>query len=273
MMRLSGPKMLGMTALIPPAWTARFLFVVSAAGAALALRVSWDYPLAGVAILCVIGATVAWRLRARWRVRRIFRSGDVEGVLTWWRDSLRRIPHPETMGPLMTATAFAAYGWLEKAREALRHAERGPAWDAAIEHRLFLDTLLLTFEGDGDAAIQRANALESLPLPPAQPGLVERVQVLRGAVGALARAFAHQRREGDAQLLMNAGDSSPLVHWAMRYAAAIIAVDEGQLIEARGLLEDAPEWPAESCFRRFHAEIDAEVTRLETGETSATPEA
>lgn len=265
--------MKGMTHLIPPAWTARFLFVASAAGAAVALRVSWDHPLAGVGILVAIGLTLAWRLRARWRVRRIFRSGDVEGVLTWWRDSLRRIPHPETMGPLMTATAFAAYGWLEKAREALRHAERGPAWDAAIEHRLFLDTLLLTFEGDGDAAIQRANALASLPLPPSQPGLSDRVEVLRGAVGALARAFSHQGREGDTQLLMSAGDSSPLIHWAMRYGAAIIAVDEGELAQARGLLEDAPAWPAESCFRRFHAEIDAEVTRLETGDAPPAPEA
>jgi len=260
-----------MTTLIPPAWTARLLFVASAAGAALALRVSWDYPLAGVAILAAIGATLTWRLRARWRVRRIFRSGDVEGVLTWWRDSLRRIPHPETMGPLMTATAFAAYGWLDKAREALRHAERGPAWDAAIEHRLFLDTLLLTFEGDGDAAIQRANALASLPLPPAQAGLVDRVQVLRGAVGALARAFAHQGKEGDAQLLKSAGDSSPLVHWAMRYGAAIIAVDEGELDQARGLLEGAPTWPQESCFRRFHEEIDAELVRRKTDDGEPSP--
>ncbi|MEM1034305.1 MAG: hypothetical protein AAGN82_28470 [Myxococcota bacterium] len=249
-----------------PAWKARLFFVASAAGVALALRVAWSHPPTGIALLVAVLLAVAWRWRTRRRVRRVFRSGDVERVLGWWHDSMRRIPHPETMAPLMTATAFAAYGWLEKAREALRHAERGPAWDAAIEHRLFLDTLLLTFEGDGDEALKQAQALSELPLPVARAPLVDRVRTLRGAVAALARAFAHVGEPGDRQLLLRAGEHSPLVHWAMRYGAAVLAVDRGALEEAQGLIDGAPAWPSQSCFRGFHDEIDAEVRRRRDAE-------
>jgi hypothetical protein len=203
------------------------------------------------------------RWLARRRARRLLRSGDVESILARWASSFDRVPHPETMGPLMTATAFAAYGWIERAREALRGAARGPAWDAALEHRLFLDSLLYTFEGDSDRARATAAELESLPLPSAAPFLVRRVRVLRGAVAALARAFAHTSRDGDRKLLIEASDASPLVHWAMRYGAAIMAIDHDDLTAARALLQGAPEWPAESCFSMFHREISAEVTRRE----------
>jgi hypothetical protein len=161
----------------------------------------------------------------------------------------------------MTATAFAAYGWTERAREALRGAERGPAWDAALEHRLFLDSLLFTFEGHSERALDTARELERLPLPSAAPFLVDRVRSLRSAVGALARAFAHASHDGDHELLVQASDASPLVHWAMRYGAAILSIDHGDLGRARALLEGAPEWPAESCFSLFHGEIAAELAR------------
>jgi hypothetical protein len=156
----------------------------------------------------------------------------------------------------MTATAFAAYGWVDKARAALATAERGPAWEAAIEHRLFLDALLLTFEGDRDAALDRADRLERLPLPDtAGSALRTRIQMLRRAVGALARAFAHQSLPGDRQLLEAASETSPLVFWAMRYAAAVVAVDQGDLPKVRQLLTGAPNWPKESTFRAIHDEI------------------
>jgi hypothetical protein len=41
----------------------------------------------------------------------------------------------------------------------------------------------------------------------------------------------------------------------MRYAAAVVAIDEGDPGRARGLLADAPAWPEESTFKAFHREI------------------
>jgi hypothetical protein len=236
-------------------WLQAALFVASAAAAAAVLHLAWARPVFTAALLGGAMAFLASRWLARRRLRKVLLSGDVRSVLERWSPSLERIPHPATMGPLMTATAFAAYGWVEKARAALATAERGPAWDAALEHRLFLDALLLTFEGDRDGALERASRLERLPLPPAGPALRDRVQMLRFAVGALARAFAHQSQPGDAELLVRASETSPLVFWAMRYAAAVVAIDRRDWTRASELLTGAPAWPAESTFRAFHDEI------------------
>ncbi len=246
-------------------WKPRLLFVASAATAALVLRLAWEEPLAGVAALAVIVTVVISRWVSRQRVRRLLRSGDIESILQRWSESFSEAPHPETMQPLMKATAFAAYGWVERARDLLQTAARGPAWDAALEHRLFLDALLLTFEGDSEGALDRARALQRLPLPMATPFLIRRVTVLRSAVAALARAFSHQSEQGDRQLLLQASDASPLVHWAMRYGAAVLSVDAGELHRARALVVDAPAWPGESCFSGFHQEITREVDRREHG--------
>jgi hypothetical protein len=238
------------------------LFVLSAAAAALALRLAWVYPVA--AAFGLAGALLGLLLHrvSRRRSAALLRSGDVRLVLARWQRAMPRVPHAETMVPLMTATALAAYGWNERARAVLRTARRGPAWDAAVEHRLFLDVLLLTFEGQTHQAIGRARDLEALPLPSvATPWLAHRVRTLRRAVGALARAFGHVAERGDGRLLKRAGDSSPLVYWAMRYAAAVLAVDRQELERARRLLADAPAWPEESCFGAFHDEIVAEVQR------------
>jgi hypothetical protein len=236
-------------------WPRTLAFVASAAAAAGILRFTWHRPGVSAGML---GAALAFALSrwiARWRLRRALRSGDVRSVLDRWSPSFARVPHPATMGPLMTATAFAAYGWVGKARAALASAERGPAWDAALEHRLFLEALLLTFEGDRDGALEQAGRLERLPLPAAAPLLRDRVQMLRGAVLALARAFAHTSEPGDGALLERASEQSPLVFWAMRYAAAVVAVDQREWASARRLVADAPAWPAESTFRAFHDEI------------------
>ncbi len=244
-------------------WVPRIVFVVSAALAALALRLAWDEPIAGAIGLALLLALIGARWWSRRRAQRLLRSGDVASILARWSRSLSRVPHPETMGPLMTATAFAAYGWTERARAALRSAERGPAWEAALEHRLFIDALLLTFEGEGDEALARAGELEKLPLPSAAPMLIERVRVLREAVAALARAFSHRSVAGDQQIMIDASQTSPLVHWAMRYGAAIVALDADKPGDARQLLSGAPEWPSESCFSIFHGEISAELARRE----------
>jgi hypothetical protein len=46
----------------------------------------------------------------------------------------------------------------------------------------------------------------------------------------------------------------------MRYGAAVVAIDRGEMIEARELLEGAPSWPAESAFRIFDAELRGLIT-------------
>jgi hypothetical protein len=155
----------------------------------------------------------------------------------------------------MQATAFAAYGRVANARAALAAAERGPAWEQALEHRLFLDALLLTFEGDPETALVRAQTLADMPVRVSGRAPRERIATLRLAVGALARAFSHTSAPGDRDLLERASESSPLVFWAMRYAAAIVAVDQGDMTHANELLASAPKWPAESAFRSFHEQI------------------
>ena len=240
-------------------WLQTVAFVASALLAASTLRFAWHQPLLAAAGLGGFLTFVASRWLARRRLRRLLRSGNVQSVLQRWAPSFSRIAHPATMAPLMTATAFAAYGWIVQARAAMATAARGPAWEAALEHRLFLDAILLTFEGDRDGAIEQASRLERLPLPPSRGALRDRVVLLRIAVGALARAFAHRSQPGDRERLEQASEASPLVFWAMRYAAAVIAVDQGDRVRAMTLLASAPAWPVESIFRAFHDEIVAQL--------------
>lgn len=232
-------------------------FVASAAGAALILRFTWERPLVSAAALAVLAVVVLVKWAARRRLRRALVSGNVDEVLREWSSAMARAPHASTMAPLMTATAFAANGWIGPARAALAAAQRGPAWDAALEHRLFVDTLLLTFEGDREEALRLADRIARLPMPSAPSPMRERIVMMRGAIGAFARAFAHRAERGDAELLEHVSRQSPLVHWAMRYASAIVAIDEGDKERARTLLEGAPDWPIESAFRGFHDELAA----------------
>jgi hypothetical protein len=196
---------------------------------------------------------------ARRRMRKLLLSGDVKGILGTWAGSAHRIMFPETMAPIMAATAYAAYGWHDEARRSLECAAKGPAWDAALEQRLFVETLLDTFEGERDAAIVKAEELEKLPTPGA--GLLVRMRIrrLRRGLLAFARAFAHRATVGDAKWLQSAAKTSPLVHWAMRYASAVIALDLGNSSEARQLLDGAPEWPRQSAFRTFDEELRAHL--------------
>jgi hypothetical protein len=207
-------------------------------------------PLAASAALLFLPAFVG-----RWRMRRLLMSGDVERVIGTWEGAIDRVAHSETMAPLLQATAYASYGWIEAARLALGRAVKGLAWEAALEQRLFVETLLDTFEGDRAAAMRKADALQTMPMPSAGPLARRRIALLRRGLGALARAFAHESRAGDAQVLARAAGTSPLVHWAMRYAAAIVAVDHGRVGDVHRLLAGAPEWPAQSAFHEYHAEL------------------
>src|SRR5436190_8469900 len=230
-------------------------FVLSAALVAIGIRLAAREPLsAALAVVLVVLMFVPGYM-ARRRVREVLRSGDVRSVLHAWSGNLAKLPHPETMGPLITAAAFASCGWVEQARTALDRSARGPAWDAALEHRLFVETLLDVFEGDREGALYKSSRLSALPMPPAGPFMQGRVRVLREALGAFARAFAHTSKPDDIDLLERASKKSPLVHWAMRYAAAVVAVDHGHKTYAKKLLEAAPEWPQGSAFRAFHDEL------------------
>jgi hypothetical protein len=200
------------------------------------------------------------QLLRRRRLRRVLRSGNVDAVLSAWQSSVERVPHPETMAPLITATALAAHGLSERAHRALSLAHKGPAWEAALEQRLVLDTLLSVFDGEPERAIASSSALERLPLPPS-PFLRGRVSGLRDAMAAFARAFAHQSALGDLSTLKAAARANPLVHWAMRYAAAVASIDHGDSAGAVRLLDGAPSWPEESAFASFHQEI-AEAASL-----------
>jgi hypothetical protein len=207
-------------------------------------------PAALVVLLTVLPAVLARR-----RIRRLLESGDVHRVLRAWQRTMDRVPHPETMAPLMIATAYASHGWLEAARTALAHAVKGPAWDAAREQRLFIEALLSTFEGENQVAMQKAHELEQLPLPTSRPLMRRRVTQLRAGVAALVRAFGHQSDAADDKVLARAAVISPLVHWPMRYAEAIVAIDHGEQARARKLIQAAPEWPTQSAFASFHAEL------------------
>lgn len=207
-----------------------------------------------VVVLVLIGFGVP-ALLSRRRMRRLLLSGDVPRILGTWKGSLSRVTYPETMAPLMTATAYAAYGFIDAARQSLSRAARGPAWEAAVEQRLFVEALLDVYEGERTSAIDKAAELEQLPLPPAGYWMRRKIALLRRGIAAMTRAFAHESRAEDEKVLHRAARSSPLVHWAMHYARAVFLVDNGRKNEALELLASAPPWPAESAFRAFHDEL------------------
>lgn len=195
------------------------------------------------------------------RTRRMLRSGDLGKVLQAYHPTLARLPHPETLGPLMVAAALAAHGMVDRARRALDRAVRGEAWEAALEHRWFVETLMEAFDGDRSRALERAESLEKLPLPAGSAPLQRRVAKLRSALTALARAFARCPQQGDAEVLEAASDNSPLVHWAMRYGAVVAYLERGERERAQLLLAGAPHWPADSAFRAFQEELSGLATQ------------
>jgi hypothetical protein len=220
--------------------------------------IAHDVRFAAVIVVGVAALLVpAWL--ARRRMRRLLLSGDIGRIIATWQSSFRKVTHPETMGPLVTATAYAAYGFIDHARDALSRAAKGPAWEAAVEQRLFVEALLDVYEGERSRALTKAEELERLPLPKVGFWMRRKIALLRRGVSALARAFAHSSRAEDEAVLRQAARSSPLVHWAMRYARAVYLVDAGRQGEARTLLADAPTWPEESAFRSFHDELTAQL--------------
>jgi len=243
--------------------------VSSAATIAFAVHVGRQSRALGLLLLATFVVTQLPSALRQLRLRRTLRSGDLGKVLQAYHPTLARLPHPETLGPLMVAAALAAHGMVDRARRALERAVRGEAWEAALEHRWFVETLMEAFDGDRSRAVERAESLEKLPLPPGSGPLQKRVAMLRAALTALARAFARCPRQGDAEVLEAASDNSPLVHWAMRYGAIVAYLERGERERARRLLADAPHWPADSAFRAFQEELTGLATPTAAPSSSA----
>jgi hypothetical protein len=228
---------------------------VAGLGAALAAQMVARDARYCVPLLALVAFLFVPAVLGRLRMRKLLISGDVERLISSFQGSVGGGAQAITMAPLVRATAYAAYGWTEAARRSLDRANHGPAWDAALEQRIFVEALLDAFEGDREGAMKKAAALEAMPLSSAGLLARRRVNILRRGLAALTRAFAHASQGGDAGVLAKAAKASPLVYWAMRYAAAIVAVDRGRLRDVAGLLSDAPAWPKESAFREYHGEL------------------
>lgn len=230
-------------------------FVASAALVSFAVHLAMRDPMVGAGLGAMAIVVLLPQYLARRRLRRLLVGGNVEAILSAWKGSLARVPHPETMAPLLRATALATHGLVDEARAALAKAARGPAWQAAIEQRLFIEILLGTFEGERDHALERAQLLAALPVPPAGPFVRARIVSLRAAMLAFARAFARKPAPGDLSRLLHASRANPLVFWPMRYAAAVVYIEQGKPQRARQLLQTTPSWPAQSVFRAYDAEL------------------
>jgi hypothetical protein len=233
--------------------------ILSAAAASLVLHAALQAPWIGVLAASVVLTFWLPQWLARQRLKRLLTSGDLPQILKVWDEALEALPHRQTVGPLVRATALAAHGLTDRARGALERAQRGLAWDNALEHRLFIEVLLDAFEGERTQALDKAQVLKALPFP-RSPWAEQRARVLRGAALALARAFAHCSERGDVERLKAAAKQHPLVYWAMRYALAVVCIDQGQPSRALELIDGAPRWPEGSAFNAFQAELTEQAS-------------
>lgn len=212
---------------------------------------------ASLALVALVSSLPRWF--ARRRLLEIIASGDVRGLLRAWYRSAASLANPEVALPLMIATAYASFGWVEEARRA-REAVKGERGDSR-EQLEFVDVLLEVYEGDREAAVRRAEALLERQLPEADGAFATRVRSLRRGLVAIARAFAHRATDDDVRALVAMREPVPILTWPLRYAEAVVAIDAGDRARAEEVLRIAPRWPENSVFRAFHAELEALVDR------------
>ena len=212
-----------------------------------------------IPILLGIAANVYPRWKARERLHEIIDRGDVRALLRAWRGSVPTMTHAETAIPLMIATAYAAFGWVDEARRARAHIIPGLAHEVSREQLEFIDVLLEVYEGDRDAARHRAESLAKMPVESGGRAASARVLAVRRGLLAITRAFVHQATAEDARALIDVRIPVPILIWPLRYAEAIVAVDGGNLDLARTLLASAPAWPENSVFCTFHRELLVQI--------------
>ncbi len=204
---------------------------------------------AAISSMVLVAYFRAWR--AQERLRSWMREARVDDVL----ESLRAQTAGQDEGiyQLLSATALAAFGYVDKARHALVLFERSQVVRTALEQQLIAEVLLDVFEGSRDAALRKVSLLESLPV---RRGLIDKkVAVLHHGIASFVRAFSHRAEPQDDAYLRGAERDIPLISWAMRYARAIVAIDTGRASEVIGLLEGAPVWPPSSAYHEYHTEL------------------
>ncbi len=238
--------------------------LVSSAAVALAVHVSAQNPVYAAILVALSLSAFLPSILARRRFRRLLRSGDPARISALWRRVPDETGAARAAEALMNAVTYAACGWVDEARAQLRQSGWDRVLDPTGEHRLFVETLLEAFDGDRSLALQHAARVAALPMPKVGGRLQRRVMALRVSLGALARAFAHVSVAGDLEILEQAARSSPLVTWAMRYAAAIVSVDRNEPVRALAMLNGAPAWPPQSAFQAFHRELMLHIAQNST---------
>lgn len=226
------------------------VFVASAAAVAALVHLAFAYPgwgLLGIGVLLMLPLQ---RMAARRRLHRLLESGDVTRLLETWQSPPNAGPRGRAAERLMRATALASYGWTVRARQLLDIHQETHALTSGLEHRVFLEVLLSSLEGNTDRALAMALALNALPTPEDKT-VRQRAKVQREGALALARAFASCSRPGDRESLRRAARQNPLLIWPMRYAEAKLSLQEGNSRRARRLLRLAPAWPPQSVFRHL----------------------
>jgi hypothetical protein len=212
-----------------------------------------------IAVLLVALGLWFPRALARRRLAALIDAGDVKALLRVWHRSAARVADPGTALPLLVATAYASFGWVDEARSARGYILPGDELGPSREQIEFVDVLLEVYEGDRRAAVRRAEALVARDVPNGGGAFVRRVRSLRRGLLAIARAFAHEASADDAAALVAMRTPVPILTWPLRYAEAIVAIDRGDLLRADALLSLAPRWPENSVFHTFHRELSAIV--------------
>ncbi len=212
-----------------------------------------------VAAACALVGVALAALLPRWLARRrlhaIIEAGDVRELLRAWYRSAAGLANPETTIPLMIATAYASFGWVDEARRAREAIRPGAALGSSREQVEFVDVLLQVYDGDREEAVRRAEALLERVVPDGDSVLDRRATAFRRGLVAVARAFAHRATTDDAAALVAMREPVPILTWPLRYAEAVVALDAGDGARAARLLEQAPKWPESSVFATFHREL------------------
>ncbi len=182
--------------------------------------------------------------------------GDVERIIGTWAGSIDRVAHGETMAPLLQATAYASYGWVEAAQARPRSRGEGAGLGGRLRAASLRRDPPRHLRGRARGRVRKAEVLEALPCPSAGPLARRRISVLRRGLAAMARAFAHaSRRRGRAG--PRRAPRRPR-RWSTGRCATRAPSSPSTTDTRRtspGLLAGAPAWPAESAFHAYHEEL------------------